>query len=232
MARKPFVPKSRTYISPSDLTFTYGKCKRCFWLKYNKGISTPGFMPLVGPTASMQEARYRGERSTVLDAQLLPGTISRFGEEVESSLIRINGHETRWRIKGKFDLVVEYENGTVGLIDAKVTTGEMDDEKVELYLPQLEAYCFALENPMTGPAVDVSHSGLMMWKVNGVAHDKNEDNFFSTDAAFLMVPRQPEWFQEFITKAIEVLEGPLPESGEKCDNCAYIEKRKSVEVNG
>ena len=36
----------RDYISPSDLTFLWSECKKCFWLKYNEGISRPGFMPL------------------------------------------------------------------------------------------------------------------------------------------------------------------------------------------
>ena len=232
MAKKTFVPKSRTDISPSDLTFTYKECKRCFWLKYNKGISTPGFMPLVGPMSAMQEKRYRGKSSTVLDPQLMPGLIARFGEGVESTLIHVNGKETKWRIKGKFDLLVEYQNGTVGLVDAKVTTSEMDDEKVNHYLPQLEAYCYALENPMTSLPVHVSHSGLMMWRVESATQDEDENNYFSTESAFLMVPRDPEWFQEFISEVIKVLEGPIPESSEKCNNCSYAEKRKMVEVNG
>jgi hypothetical protein len=225
MTKKPFVPKSRTDISPSDLTFTYGQCKRCFWLKYNKGISTPGFMPFVGPMSAWQEARYRGQKSTILDPQLPPGIISRFGEGVESAPIRVGGVETKWRIKGKFDLVIVYENGTVGLIDAKVTTSEMDDEKVTHYLPQLEAYCFALENPMTGQPVKVAHSGLMMWRLVNATQDEEDNNYFSTDAAFLMAPRNPEWFQKFMSEVIEVLDGPLPESGEKCDNCAFVVKR-------
>jgi PD-(D/E)XK nuclease superfamily len=232
MTKKTFVPKTRTHISPSDLTFTYGECKRCFWLKYNKGISTPGFMPLVGPMSAFQEAAYRGLVSTSLDKQLLPGKISRYGEPVESMPIRVNGEETNWRIKGKYDLVVEYENGTVGLIDCKVTTGEMDDGKVSHYLPQLEAYCYALENPMTGQQEKVAHSGLMMWKIDNATQDEEDNNYFTTESAFLMVPRDPDGFQEFISGVIEVLEGPIPESGQKCNNCSYFEKRKLVDLNG
>jgi hypothetical protein len=225
MNKKTFVPRSRTEISPSDLTFTYGQCKRCFWLKYNKGISTPGFMPLVGPMSAMQEAQYRGKESRVLDSQLPSGKISRFGETVESTQISINGEPTKWRIKGKFDLVVEYDNGTVGLIDCKVTTSEMDDGKVNHYLPQLEAYCYALENPLHGMPYTVAHSALMMWKIDNATQDEEAHNYFSTEAAFLMVPRDPEGFKEFISKVIEVLDGPLPESGDKCNNCNFVAKR-------
>ena len=189
-------------------------------------------MPLVGPMSAFQETSYKGLPSTSLDPQLLPGKISRFGEGVESTPITINGQETQWRIKGKYDLVIEYENATVGLIDCKVTTSEMDDEKVNHYLPQLEAYCFALENPMTGLPEKVAHSGLMMWKVDGATQDEEEQNFFTTESAFLMVPRDPEGFQEFIKKVIEVLEGPIPESGEKCDNCSFAQKTINALVGG
>ena len=222
----------RNYISPSDLTFTYGECKRCFWLKYNKGISTPGFMPLVGPMSAMQEACYRGKPSSALDSQLPAGTISRYGEAVESAPIVINGEETRWRIKGKYDLVVEYENGSVGLIDCKVTTSAMDDAKVAHYQPQLEAYCYALENPLDRKAVAVAHSGLMMWKVAGASQDASGNNAFNTESAFLMVPRDPEGFQTFIEEVIAVLDGDLPESNSKCKNCSYVAKRVSATTKG
>ena len=62
----PRVTKPRDYISPSDLSFLWGECKRCMWLKYNKGLSRPGFMPLVGPMASFQEATYRNAPTSVI----------------------------------------------------------------------------------------------------------------------------------------------------------------------
>ena len=222
----------RNYISPSDLTFTYGECKRCFWLKYNKGISTPGFMPLVGPMSAFQEEHYRGLPSTALDKDLPQGSISKWGESVESKPIQIDGKETKWRIKGKYDLVVEYENGTVALIDCKVTTSEMDGAKVTHYLPQLEAYCYALENPRDGNAVVVAHSGLMMWKVASASQDEVGNYAFNTESAFLMVPRDPEGFQTFIEEVIAVLDGDLPESNYKCKNCSYVAKRVSATTKG
>ena len=183
-------------------------------------------MPLVGPMSAMQEACYRGKPSTALDSQLPAGTISRYGEAVESAPIVINGEETRWRIKGKYDLVVEYENGSVGLIDCKVTTSAMDDAKVAHYQPQLEAYCYALENPLNGIAATVAHSGLMMWKIVGASKDESGTNAFITESAFLMVPRDPEGFQIFIEEVVAVLDGHIPDSNSRCKYCAYVSKRQ------
>ena len=85
---------------------------------------------------------------------------------------------------------------------------------------------------MTGLPVTVAHSGLMMWKIDNATQDEEENNYFSTESAFILVPRGQDWFQEFISDVIQVLEGPIPASGEKCNNCSYTEKRKMVEING
>jgi PD-(D/E)XK nuclease superfamily len=224
---------TRDYISPSDLTFLYGECKRCFWLKYNKGISTPGVMPLVGPMSAMQEARYHNADARSLDSQLRPGKIARFGQSIESEPIFINGEYSKWRIKGKYDLVIEYTNGTLGLIDCKVTTGAMDDSKVNHYLPQLEAYCYALENPLHGMPYTVAHSGLMMWKIDGVWESpEDETSVFGVEQAFLMVPRDPDGFLKFMTEVIAVLDGHIPESGDKCKNCNFVSQRILADSRG
>ena len=54
MASSNAVGNAREFISPSDLTFSWGSCHRCLWLNYNHGLRTPGFMPLVGDLANMQ----------------------------------------------------------------------------------------------------------------------------------------------------------------------------------
>jgi len=62
--------------------------------------------------------------------------------------------------------------------------------------------------------------------------DEEEQNYFSTESVFLMVPRDPEGFQEFMKRVIEVLEGPIPGSGEMCNNCGFVEKRNHIESAG
>ena len=93
--------KKRDYISPSDLTFLWNECKKCLWLKYNHKISTPGFMPLVGPTATFQERIYQGLPTDQLDTKLPKGIVTSWGAGVESTPIVIKGKATKRRIKGK-----------------------------------------------------------------------------------------------------------------------------------
>lgn len=222
------VSKPRDYISPSDLTFLWGECKRCMWLKYNKGLTRPGFMPLVGPMSSFQEGKYRDAPTSVVHHSLPTGTITKWGEKLESIPLVIDGVTTKWRIQGKYDVIAAFDDGTHALIDCKVTTSEMADDKVDLYWPQLEAYAFALENPAKGDAITVSETGLLMWRVVGAESDLISEFVFTCDKDYLSAGREPKKFQKFIAKVIAMLDGDIPESGEKCTTCKYVAKREAL----
>ena len=220
--------KKRDYISPSDLTFLWNECKKCLWLKYNHKISTPGFMPLVGPMSAFQESLYRDKPTSFLSSELQPGSVSNWGEKVVSKPIVIDGVETNWRIEGKYDLLITFDDETVGIIDCKVTTSEMDEDKVSHYRPQLEAYAYAIENSANSESKKVSETGLMMWRVNG-ALEKEDNSFgFSTNHSYLTAGRKPEVFLELVKEVIDCIEGEMPESGDACKNCKFVEKRLEV----
>ena len=68
----------------------------------------------------------------------------------------------------------------------------------------------------------------MMWRINGATANEDENYYFTTESAFLMVPRRPEVFQKLIEKVISLIDGPEPESGNQCKNCSYVAKRMSA----
>jgi hypothetical protein len=220
--------KKRDYISPSDLTFLWNECKKCLWLKYNHKISTPGFMPLVGPMSAFQESMYREKATSYLSNELAPGVVSDWGKKVISKPIVIDGVETNWRIEGKYDLLLTFDDGSLGLIDCKVTTSEMDADKVSHYRPQLEAYAYALENSLNEESKKVSETGLMMWRVNGAEGEPEESFSFKTSHQYLSAGRDPAAFLGLVKEVINCVEGEMPESGDDCKNCKYVEKRKAV----
>ncbi|MEI6307916.1 MAG: PD-(D/E)XK nuclease family protein, partial [Actinomycetes bacterium] len=163
MASSNAVGSAREFISPSDLTFSWGSCHKCLWLNYNHGLRTPGFMPLVGDLANMQE-NYFAAKTTADIAPVLPaGKVADLGGWVKSSFIDVNGSPTKYAIRGKYDLLIEFADSTFGIIDCKFQA--KDSDKTDLYQPQLEAYAFALENPATGPAKKVSLMGLLVWSL-------------------------------------------------------------------
>lgn len=228
MPIRPRPLKPRDYISPSDLTFLYSECPKCLWLKYNEGISRPGFMPLVGPMASFQESLYRGLPTSLVSPKLPLGTVSSWGGSVESTPIEVDGIKTKWRIKGKYDLILTFDNGTIGLVDCKITTAAMTPDKVNFYAPQLEAYCFALENPLTGQSSVVSQTGLLMWKIIGANGELESGYSFPVEHDYLSSVRDKNGFQELMKNVITTLEGPIPESGGTCSLCSFVSKRNSL----
>jgi hypothetical protein len=137
---KPEVP-ARDTIAPSDLTFGLSTCRRCLWLKYWFKFDMKKEFPLVKPLADSQEEHFRRASMQDISPTLKPGVVKQWGQWVKSAPIKVNGFETRWKILGIYDLLGHYEDGTVGIIDCKVSDSDRDNGP--FYAPQLEAYAHA-----------------------------------------------------------------------------------------
>ena len=102
-------------LSPSDLTFVYDGCKRCFYLKVVKGISQPS-IPIPGvfsKIASLLKDHYTGKHTSELHLNLPPGTISLGEKSVRSQIIQLPNNNDTCYISGRFDIVVDFEHGTL-----------------------------------------------------------------------------------------------------------------------
>jgi len=182
-------------------------------------------MPLVAPLSALQEKQFRNTELHSLHPCLPKGRIDKFGQKVLSKPIVLNGKETRWSIAGKYDLLATNEDGTVTLIDCKVSGRE--DDQGEHYSAQLEAYVFALENPSEGLPQKVSNIGLLKWRPDKVI--ELEDSFaFGVTQVYEPVERDVAGFEKLLSNCIEMLEGPIPDSGEKCALCKYLLTRSSL----
>lgn len=187
----------------------------------------PGAFPLVGTFSSLQEKAFRGVATRDIDPSLRPGRITKLAEWVKSKSLVVNGEESRWRILGKYDLVAENDDGTVALIDCKVSDSARDSG--DFYSPQLEAYAFAMENPAAGRALDVATMGLLVWNPNTVIGTNAQTYAFGVTQSYVPVPRDHEKFLTVIGDFINVLEGPLPLSGPTCTTCNYLVERLALE---
>jgi len=225
----PKVATKRDHINPSDLTFLFGECERCFWMKYNLGVTRPGFMPLVGPMSSMQEKTFQGKTSSDLGMRHPGGLVTSWGKYVTSSKIQVNGIPSKWHIKGKYDIALSFTNRASAIVDCKITTGEMDDKKIALYKPQLEAYAYAFEHPENGESVNVVETGLLMWKISGAfAGLEKFGPVFQAKPSYLHSDRDPDFFSVFISRVIQVLDGDIPEESPNCTFCKYHNKRFEI----
>ena len=187
----------------------------------------PLTMPLVGPLSSFQENAFRGVTTQAIDPSLRPGRVTKLGEFVKSKPLVINGESTRWAILGKYDLVAENEDGTVALIDCKVSDSPRDSG--DFYSPQLHAYTYALEMPATNRAVSVASMGLLVWKPNRVIGDSAESYGFGVAQSYVPIERNERAFITVMADFISVLEGPCPDSGSECPTCKYLTARLGLE---
>ncbi|MFQ5874584.1 MAG: hypothetical protein ACE5JL_12395, partial [Dehalococcoidia bacterium] len=110
-------------LSPSDFAFLWEECKRCFYLKVAGNYDRPRTpMPSIFKRIESTMQRYFAGKSTEeFDPSLPPGVVE-FGEKwVESRPISVPGHAATCYIRGKFDTVVKFEDGSYGVIDFKTT---------------------------------------------------------------------------------------------------------------
>lgn len=224
--KKPTKP-ARENISPSDLTFALSTCRRCLWIKYWYKVIMPGAFPLVGTLASMQEEHFHRADMPTIDPALRPGTISKWGEWVKSRAVEVNGEASRWRILGKYDLVSTNVDGTVGLIDCKVSDSSRDS--AAFYSPQLEAYAYALENPASGKAQSVASIGLLVWSPISAVGESQQTYGFGVAQNYLPIERDVDSFNSTIADFITVLEGELPAPGAQCTTCTYLSARMDLD---
>jgi hypothetical protein len=217
----------RLFLSPSDLTFAWGGCHRCLWLQYNHGLRVPGFMPLVKEMADLQESYFKDVETQYLHPDIPAGKVVERGGNVLSVPIEIDGRVTHLSIKGIYDLLVEFPDGSFGIIDCKIQAKANDKSK--FYSPQLEAYAFALENPKRGEPKQITHIGIYAWSLpNSASGNINHGFGFKLDHNWFPIERNPEAFQNRLREFITMIDGPMPASADTCDQCRYIEARSDA----
>ena len=229
--KKPATP-AREFIAPSDLTFGFSTCKRCIWIKYWFSFELKKDFPLVKSLSTFQEEHFRRAPMPSIDPSLPAGTVKQWGQWVKSKNIVINGVETQWKLRGIYDLLGHYDDGTVGIIDCKVSDSERDSG--DFYAPQLEAYAYTLENPLSGKVFPVQTMGLLIWKLGGVAETRPNEFVansmgFGVNQVYVPVQRDPERLARLLEEFITVIDGEMPDAGSQCHACNFLDGRLALE---
>jgi hypothetical protein len=172
----------------------------------------------------LQEAAYDGVTSKVISPEIPLGNVSRYKKRFTSMPVKVNGEETRWKIYGEIDLLVDHQDGTFSIVDGKVSMKKDAEALIESYWTQLEAYVYAFENPLDGDVMPIKSIGLLQWRIDDSLHLDDNKRGFTVDHRYIPIPRQEERFQNFLAKFIGIIEGDFPESGDDCDTCKYLEK--------
>ena len=212
-------------LSPSDFAFLWEECKRCFYLKVNRGIPRPftPFPKIFKVIDGLMNEFFEGKSSTLISTELPSGTI-RYGESwVESTPITIPGVDSTCFVRGKFDTVVEFDDGSYGVVDFK--TSSTRSEHMPLYTRQLHAYAYALENPAPGRLglAPVKKLGLLCVEPTGMNKDREGKISYLGVPEWIECERNDGEFIRFLTDVVRVLELPeTPDASGSCSICKYV----------
>jgi len=219
-------------LSPSDLTFAYDGCKRCFYLKVVKGIPQPS-IPIPGvfsKIAGLLKDYYTGKHTSELHQNLPPGIISLGEKSVRSQTIQLPNHEDTCYISGRFDIVVDFEDGTHGVIDFK--TGNPSEASANMYSRQLHAYAYALEHaaPRALSLYPITKIGLVYFYPSSVTQQNLERILYESEIVWIEIDKKEDKFLEFIDEVLSLIESPtLPPHSPSCQWCGYL--RRLNEIN-
>ncbi len=210
-------------LSPSELTFLWDECPRCFYLKVAMGIPRPS-MPFPGIFSnidSLMKGMFNEKRTEDLLPQLPPGRFGPMGKWVESSPIGSGGDSSCY-IKGIYDSLIRFDDGSYAVMDFK--TSQPSPYHVEFYGRQLAAYAYALEHPTPGkePLGPVTRLGLLCVEPIDFDRDEQERIHYVGDVTWMEIPKDEGKFLGFIERVMQVLSLPEPPPpAEKCGFCKY-----------
>ena len=211
-------------LSPSDFAFLWKDCKRCFYLKVAKNFPPPSsIMATIFKTIDREMNSYfSGKRLEEIIPGFKPGVVQ-FGEHwVTSAPISLPDEEDTCYIKGKFDTVVKFDDGSYGVIDFK--TSNIKPENIPVYGRQLHAYAYSLENPVPGSLSlePVTKLGLIVYQPDKFKADSINSALLTGKLAWQEIPRNDKSFFDFLKQVITVLKHSEPPGGEpSCKWCTY-----------
>jgi hypothetical protein len=210
-------------LSPSDLTFLWDGCKRCFYLKAKHNLVYRGPFPgMFGKMGDLTSNYYLGKPLSEISPELPAGFVKVREKWVKPTPISFPDTSTQCVIKGRFDAIVAFEDGSYGIIDYK--TSDASEEKAAFYSRQLSAYAYALENPAPG-ALSISpitRLGLFIITPHRFERLPNGEIAFITKTTWMDVPRDDVTFLALLREIITLLDKSTPpDPAEDCGLCNY-----------
>jgi PD-(D/E)XK nuclease superfamily len=211
-------------LAPSDLTFLWNECKRCFWLKANGILKRPPapFPKIFGALDRQSKDHFFGKRTEDMGLGLRPGRVILGDRWLRSAPIFVPGHQQAVKIEGVIDTALQFADGTYAIVDFK--TSEPKPEHVPFYSRQLHAYALCAENPAHGALrlSPVSQLGLICIEPVGML-DLNGDVAYQGTTTWLEIQRDDGAFIALLSEVLFLLERPdPPEPNPECSFCRYL----------
>ena len=220
-------------LSPSDFAFLWEECKRCFYLKVVHNFARPRpIMPKIFNIIDSQMKSFYADKRTEDIVKNMPPGIIKYGEKwVESKPVHLPRKSSSCYIRGKFDTIVYFDDGTYGVIDFK--TSERKSEHIPLYDRQLHAYAHALENPAAGKLSlsPISKLGLLVYEPNSYSQTDDGNALLMGALSWIEIPRRDSRFKKFLSEVVSVLQMPEPPGGApSCEWCQYRDTSRRTKL--
>ena len=222
-------------LSPSDFAFLYHECKRCFYRKVKLNIAPPR-TPLANIftaiDGAMKETFSKDDLSVYFPDLPALRSLDGWGDKyLTSQPFQVQEYDFSLYILGKLDNLSEFVDGSgYGIFDYKTTKPK--PEHVQKYARQQHAYKFCLEHPGTdrfgkpSPLITpVNKLGLICFEPNNFMIKKAEQKACLLGGyEYLDIPVDEDGFLDFLGEIADLIaQEKLPESGENCSYCQYLE---------
>ena len=216
--------KKKTWLSHSGIE-GMNRCKRCFYLQYNHKIYHPEGI----------QSRLANRFDTVLksyfDIYRQKGSLPPFVADTFKGQLQNPFKETyfhsfndHYGFLGKLDECL-VTDGKYVPIDFKTSSSDPREKDIlSAYQNQIDAYTFLLQHDRKEPA---GYGFLIFFYPDLATEIKNG---FPMINHVVRVEAHPEHVHDRIQRAVDVLQGPLPEPSADCSFCSWFQKVKEYYV--
>lgn len=212
-------------FSPSSLSLLK-ECPRCFWLAFNKGVKRPaGIFPSLpsGMDGILKKHfdKFMEKGELPPELQELNGNVKLFDDAELLKIWRSNFKGIQWTDKegnlfrGAVDNILKKGKKLI-VLDYKTRGYPLKEDTAEHYQNQLDIYNFLLRK---NDYETEDYAYLIFYHPDKV----NEDGsvIFNTDLVKMKIDVKNA--QKIFKKALETLKGDMPEAGEECDYCKWVD---------
>jgi hypothetical protein len=177
----------------------------------------PGIFTVID---NLMTSFYDNKPTSILSPDLEPGIITLGGLIVQSKPIVCEEYNCEIIIYGKVDSLMQFDNGTIGVIDFK--TSYPYKGSTDLYFPQLMCYTIALEfnDPEKTKPCKVSKLGLCCFTPESFA-PVNDGYGLIGATKWLEIQKDKAKIKTFLHEIAKLLTGEPPEQSPDCKFCNF-----------
>jgi hypothetical protein len=218
-------------LSPSDLTFLWDECPRCFYLKVVNKFNRPSmpFPKIFNQIDHLMKDFFYDLPTNEISDELPPGKVAYANKWVNSTPIAFPHHSASCFIRGIFDTVLQFSDRTFAVVDFKTTRPSPDH--IPFYARQLQAYSYALEHAKIGSFSlhPITRMGLLCVEPFTMQRTASGNLAYEGQVTWMECPKDDDNFLAFIDAVLAVLDSPEPPpASESCSFCTYRENSRTT----